>query len=87
MFVLLVTSKLIVETEVTIYFFEYRLQLLSYSFMGKVCLKTDTILKGYRYKVFVDQFPITDKMVDIHGVYSTHVELLQNMKKKVISLQ
>ena len=29
---------------------------------------------GYRYKVVVDQFPITDKVVDVLGVRSTHVE-------------
>ena len=38
---------------------------------------------GYRYKVVVDQFPITDKVVDVLGVQSTHVEticLLSNRK-------
>ena len=29
---------------------------------------------GYRYKVVVDQFPVTDKVVDVLGVQSTHVE-------------
>ena len=38
---------------------------------------------GYRYKVVVDQFPVTDKVVDVLGVQSTHVEticLLNNRK-------
>ena len=29
---------------------------------------------GYRYKVVVDQFPVTDKVVDVLGVQSSHVE-------------
>lgn len=29
---------------------------------------------GYRYKVVVDQFPVTDKVVDVLGVQSTHIE-------------
>ena len=37
-------------------------------------LKGEPILKGYRYKVVVDQFPITDKVVDVLGVQSSHVE-------------
>lgn len=40
---------------------------------------------GYRYKVVVDQFPITDKVVDVLGVQSTHIEtvcLLVNQKAK-----
>ena len=42
---------------------------------------------GYRYKVVVDQFPVTDKVVDVLGVQSTHVETVcllinQNAKAK-----
>ncbi|MDO4187604.1 MAG: hypothetical protein Q4D29_01315 [Lachnospiraceae bacterium] len=37
-------------------------------------LKGEPTLKGYRYKVVVDQFPITDKVVDVLGVQSSHVE-------------
>ena len=31
-------------------------------------------MKGYRYKVVVGRFPITDKMVDVFSVVSGHVE-------------
>ena len=37
-------------------------------------LKGEPTLKGYRYAVVVDQFPITDKVVDVLGVQSSHVE-------------
>ena len=37
-------------------------------------LKGEPTLKGYRYTVVVDQFPITDKVVDVLGVQSSHVE-------------
>ena len=37
---------------------------------------------GYRYKVVVDQFPITDKVVDVLGVQSTHVETVCLLSKK-----
>ena len=37
-------------------------------------LKCEPTLMGYRYKVVVDPFTITDKVVDVLGVRSTHVE-------------
>ena len=36
---------------------------------------------GYRYKVVVDQFPVTDKVVDVLGVQSTHVETVCLLSK------
>lgn len=39
-------------------------------------------MKGYRYKVVVDQFPVTDKLVDVLGVRSTHVEIVVLLNKK-----
>ena len=50
-------------------------------------LKGEPTLKGYRYKVVVDQFPITDKVVDVLGVQSSHVEtcvLLSQRKKSTL---
>lgn len=44
------------------------------SWIHILSLKCEPTLKGYRYKVVVDQFPITDKVVDIFGVQSTHIE-------------
>ena len=44
-------------------------------------LKGDPTLKGYRYKVVVDQFPITDKAVDVLGVQSSHVETVCLLSK------
>ena len=37
---------------------------------------------GYRYKVVVDQFPVTDKVVDVLGVQLTHVETVILMSRK-----
>jgi len=37
---------------------------------------------GYRYKVGVDQFPVTDKVVDVLGVQSTHVETVVLIQRK-----
>ena len=48
-------------------------------------LKGEPTLKGYRYKVFVDQFPITDKVVDVLGVQSTHVETVVLLSKKHVN--
>lgn len=51
-------------------------------------LKGEPTLKGYRYTVVVDQFPITDKVVDVHSVHSAHVEtvvLLNNKNSKTKS--
>lgn len=48
-------------------------------------LKGEPTLKGYRYTVVVDQFPITDKVVDVLGVQSSHVEtvcLLSKLNEK-----
>ena len=45
-------------------------------------LKGEPTLKGYRYKVVVDQFPITDKVVDVLSVHSTHVETVVLMSRK-----
>ena len=45
-------------------------------------LKGEPTLKGYRYTVVVDQFPITDKVVDVLGVQSTHVEIVVLLNKK-----
>ena len=39
-------------------------------------LKGEPTLEGYRYKVVVDQFPITDKVVDVLGVQSSYVEVV-----------
>ncbi len=44
-------------------------------------LKSEPTLKGYRYKVSVDQFPITVKVVDVYDVHSTHVETVVLMSK------
>lgn len=38
---------------------------------------------GYRYKVVLDQFPITDKVVDVLGVQSTYVETVVLMEKNL----
>ena len=40
---------------------------------------------GYRYKVVVDQFPITDKVVDVLGVHSNHVETVVLLSKKHVN--
>ena len=45
-------------------------------------LKGEPTLKGYRYKVVVDQFPVTDKVVDVLGVQSTHVETVCLLSRK-----
>ena len=45
-------------------------------------LKGEPTLKGYRYKVVVDQFPITDKAVDVLGVQSSHVETVALLSRK-----
>ena len=37
---------------------------------------------GYRYKVVVDQFPVTDKVVDVLGVQSTHVETIALLSRE-----
>lgn len=39
-------------------------------------------LEGYRYKVVVDQFPITDKVVDVLGVQSSHAEVVTSLVLK-----
>ena len=47
--------------------------------------KGEPTLKTYRYKVVVDQFPITDKEIDVLGVQSSHVEtvvLLSQLRQK-----
>ena len=43
---------------------------------------SEPILMGYRYKVVVDQFPITDKVVDVLGVQSGHVECATLLQRK-----
>ena len=44
-------------------------------------LKGESNLKGYGYTVVVDQVLITDKVVDVHGVQSSHVENIVLMSK------
>ena len=44
-------------------------------------LKGYPSLKGYRYTVVVDQFPITDKVVDVLGVRSSHIETVVLMSR------
>ena len=47
-------------------------------------LKGELTLIGNRYNVVVDQFTITDKVVDVLGVQSSHVEtvcLLSKLRK------
>ena len=43
---------------------------------------SEPTLKGYRYKVVVDQFPITDKVVDVLGVRSSHVETVVLLSRR-----
>ena len=43
-------------------------------------LKGEPTLKGYRYQVIVDQFPTTDKAVDVLDVQSSHVECLVEIR-------
>ena len=44
-------------------------------------LKGEPTLKGYRYTVVVDQFWITDKVVDVIGVRSSHIETVVLMSR------
>ena len=46
-------------------------------------LKGEPPLKGYRYTVVVDQFPITDKVVDVLGVQLWRVKLSDGRKVRI----